>query len=393
MKSKLFLILIFLPFCSKSSDKSLLKFDPRTLDELIIPLSQIADNITYIPLDNSFPLGPINTASIFKFTKKSIYFSMARTGILEFNRDGKFIRNIGKIGRGPGEYNSSSRFSFDENSEIIYVLDRAVIGKPIKAYSHNGDFLKSVTLPDYCDNIQTIEFFNSKFLAFNYQTDSLTKFNWVVFDTLGKIVTRKPRTIPMFMSGWGGSFGTYKFGNNLYYWDTYNDTVFSIFPDFKYNASFIISPGEHRAPRAHIPNPFLLQQYMSINQIFETNHFWVISYFYKKQVLVLITKENSEVFVYNLESEQTSFGSRSKGGIGNDVDGGPLFFPQNYFEENGREYMVGLINPYEVKSYTKSSEFKNVNPKYPEKKKELEMLANRLKETDNPVIVIVRLKK
>jgi len=38
-------------------------------------------------------------------------------------------------------------------------------------------------------------------------------------------------------------------------------------------------------------------------------------------------------------------------------------------------------------------EFKNSSPEYPEKKKELEKLANTLKETDNPVLVLVRLKK
>ena len=32
-------------------------------------------------------------------------------------------------------------------------------------------------------------------------------------------------------------------------------------------------------------------------------------------------------------------------------------------------------------------------PKYPEKKKELEKLANSLKETDNQILMIVRLKK
>ena len=36
---------------------------------------------------------------------------------------------------------------------------------------------------------------------------------------------------------------------------------------------------------------------------------------------------------------------------------------------------------------------KTLLPKYPEKKKELEKLANSLKETDNPVLIIVRLKK
>jgi len=46
-----------------------------------------------------------------------------------------------------------------------------------------------------------------------------------------------------------------------------------------------------------------------------------------------------------------------------------------------------------LKEYIASNEFKESNPKYPERKKELEELVNGLKETDNPVLVLVRLKK
>ena len=38
-------------------------------------------------------------------------------------------------------------------------------------------------------------------------------------------------------------------------------------------------------------------------------------------------------------------------------------------------------------------EFQNLIPEYPEKKKELENLEVNLQETDNPVLVLVRLKE
>ncbi|HPI69015.1 MAG TPA: hypothetical protein PL003_07320 [Bacteroidales bacterium] len=43
-------------------------------------------------------------------------------------------------------------------------------------------------------------------------------------------------------------------------------------------------------------------------------------------------------------------------------------------------------------NHSKSETFKNIQPVYPEKKKEFEKLADSLKETDNPVLVLVRLK-
>jgi hypothetical protein len=46
-----------------------------------------------------------------------------------------------------------------------------------------------------------------------------------------------------------------------------------------------------------------------------------------------------------------------------------------------------------LKTRVSDSEFKTSIPKYPEKKKELEKLANSLKETDNPVLILVRLRE
>jgi hypothetical protein len=52
-----------------------------------------------------------------------------------------------------------------------------------------------------------------------------------------------------------------------------------------------------------------------------------------------------------------------------------------------------LIDAIDLKNHVASEAFKKSKPLYPEKKKELEKLANSLKETDNPVLVLVRLKE
>jgi hypothetical protein len=198
----------------------------------------------------------------------------------------------------------------------------------------------------------------------------------------------------MLKSGWGGSTGTYKFENKLFYWNTYNDTVFSILPDLSYRASLIFRPGDYRVPRSDF-SPFKQQvkQYMHIEQLFETSRFFAIRYFHKTPTFVLIDKKNRKSFLSYLESVEGSMDFRRNGGIVNDFDGGKMFLPESCFVENNREYLIGLLNSYQIKNHAGSSEFRNSTPKHPEKKKELEELANRLKETDNPVLVLVRLKK
>ena len=50
------------------------------------------------------------------------------------------------------------------------------------------------------------------------------------------------------------------------------------------------------------------------------------------------------------------------------------------------------IDAYIIKEHVASEASKNSNPKFPEKKKELEKLAASLDENDNPVLMLVKLK-
>jgi len=52
-----------------------------------------------------------------------------------------------------------------------------------------------------------------------------------------------------------------------------------------------------------------------------------------------------------------------------------------------------LVELKDLISHVRSDNFTSTSSKYPEKKKELEKLASSLKETDNPVLILVSLKK
>jgi hypothetical protein len=77
-------------------------------------------------------------------------------------------------------------------------------------------------------------------------------------------------------------------------------------------------------------------------------------------------------------------------GIINDLDGGPNIVPKTTKDDNT---IIAWIDPLKLKAHVASEAFKNSTPKFPQKKKDLEKLANSLKETDNPVLVLVKLKK
>lgn len=394
IRTKYLILFILLLISCKDQVNTLFKFDPRSIVANEISLSDIADEITYIPLDKCFQIGLIYN---FRIIKNSIYLSAKDIGILEFNREGKNVRKIGNIGRGPGEYTYCFDFTVDDNRETFYVMDQ----RNVKVYSKTGNFLRNVSLKDYGDNIASFELIDSKIIIYFMLQYGDPKYDWIVLDTLGNLITEKKRIIPEFKTNWLIQGGTYKFENMVTYWNPFTDTAFSVSPDLTYKASFIISPGEHRFPKIKFDSFEQFRQYLNIEQIFETNRFLILRYYYKKPTIALIDKKTRKSFLSFLEVENgNNIRPDYIGGFINDIDGGSMFQPggasarqESYFVENGREYIIGLIEPYKIKTCVASNEFKNSLPKYPEKKKELEKLANSLKETDNPVLMMVRLKK
>jgi hypothetical protein len=77
-------------------------------------------------------------------------------------------------------------------------------------------------------------------------------------------------------------------------------------------------------------------------------------------------------------------------GLVNDLDGGPNIIPITIKDDNT---VIAMLEAMELKRYVASDSFRKSNPKYPEKKAELERLANYLKETDNPIIILVSFNK
>lgn len=389
MRSKYLIIATLLATTCNSPDSELYHFDPQTTVTKEIYLSELADDIFYIPLDNSFPLGLIYEPKY--FNKNTIYLSALNSGIMEFDRRGKFLRKIGSIGRGPGEYTHYFNFSVDEKSESVYVMISSM--KIIKVYSKTGNFLRDISLKEFGDGADRIEIFNSHVFISSHLQFGGARYDWIILDTLGNLVKRKERTIPMFESGWLIGGGMYKFDNKIGLWSPFNDTVFSIQPDFTSQTSFLFSNGDHRLPRSHIDIDEI-KLYFNPYIVLETKRFIVLRYtFDSKATIALVDKNSWESYSTNMESGHAVIGTSYIGGIINDLDGGVRFQPENYFVEGNREYLTGLIDAFQIKELLSNNDFKNYLPNYPLKKKELESLSEQLTETDNQILMIVRLKK
>ncbi|MDX9727242.1 MAG: 6-bladed beta-propeller [Bacteroidales bacterium] len=398
MKSINFLCLILFISSCNGTGHNLYHIDPRSFNDNRITLSEIADDIKYIQLDNIIPIG---ITYAFKMTEEYIYLSIKDVGIVQYEHNGKFVRKVGSRGKGPGEYRYGMNFTVDELSGNVFVLDPGIV----KIYSPSGIFLKDISLKEYDGSLgfRDIEIYNSLLFFPDYLSTGHSKYCWVFLDTLGHFVSMKKNSVPPFKPGIEMVGGTYKFENNLFYYNYYNDTIFSISPDLSNSAAYLFAQGNHRWTDGKIEGldprstSFISQVYrlFRVGRMFETDKFIVVVFAYQERFAIcLIDKKTKKTFLANKYEETTGSNTKYKPYIINDLDGGmPLTEDLTYYAVNEKEYITTLINPINLKVHVSGNEFKNKVNIYPEKKKDLEKLANSLKETDNPVLVLVSLKK
>ena len=390
MKKFIFYLSAALLFSCNSEKKvnDVYLIDLQKFEEGNILLSDITNEIEYVSLDNQFPIGLTYS---YKITDNLIYASIQNVGLVSFFRNGKFNISYGKIGRGPEEYVYCLRFAVDEETGTVYVMDHKM--NDVEVYNHNGDYIRNLKLPKDDDGFQlnAIKFFESSLFMAQSINMGRGDHDWVILDTLGNILNGKRNPYPEFNGRMGGMATLSETKGNILYWDNFKDTVFHIHPDFDYSPICIISKGEHRFPMStekynpvedYIKNE---ANYMFLYTFLETNQSFFLQYELNRILkLAVFDKKSGTTTV----TEITDF----ENGIINDIDNGLAFVPEKHFEIGNNSYLTAFIQPYEIKAHVASEKFKKSTPKYPERKKDLEQLANNLDKDDNPVLMLVKLK-
>jgi len=377
----------------KCQEKGTLKIDPRKFGKKSFTLANIASETIYIPLSNKVKIGSINTLRI---TENAIYLSSGGTGannhslLFKFDKKGKDPIIIGGIGRGPGEYLLGDYFAVDEKNNKIYISSSFT--NSIQVFTTFGGFLREIKIRDL--KVGNIELLGSGYLFIEQKKlGAQTPYLWAIVDTLGNIASYKNNTCLPFRSNIGARDGFSKYKDDIIYWVDYNDTIFKISPNLEWHVLGTIVPGDYKRPHKYIPiTPDFLEkrlQYYSPHTFFETKHYILSRYNYQNRyAYVVLEKKNYETFINYFE-----WSTNTQGGIMNNIDGGLPFSPIFYYIEGNTEYLAGAFNTFQLKHYVASAKFKETIPKYPEKKKALEKLANSLDENDNPVLMLVKLKE
>ena len=367
----------------KNRNKDIFIFDLKDLDKTSIVKLLDLDviDIEYIPLqkDENALLG-----EFYELKADSHFFYINTDGkIYKYSSTGNYITQIGKKGKGPGEYNFCTDFAVDYNQNV-YIL--SMHEDKIFIYSPDGNFVKTIPCPK---NSTKLHCFERDILCFSENSYGLVENSFDLINYNGEIIKSFPNK---FKCDAGRSHGLFlnecaffESEGKLYIKEISSDTIF-VYENMNFFPEFIFSQGERSIPPEERNwNSFddfmkTASKYVSIWKLFQFGDFIYYEFRFKGKGYIFIgSKKNNQQLLANQNN-----------GLINDLDGGPNIWLKTTKDDNTA---ISWINAFELKAHVASEAFKNSTPKYPEKKKELEKLANSLKENDNPVLMLVRLKE
>lgn len=119
-------------------------------------LSSTLSHFDLIPLETNDSC-LISDIDVIKKRNNRYYIQSGRKSLHVFDENGKFLRKIGSIGEGPGEYSILSDFDVDKECVYLLALHKLYV------YDLSGEFQKEIRLKD---NVRTIKCVDGGFLTF-----------------------------------------------------------------------------------------------------------------------------------------------------------------------------------------------------------------------------------
>ncbi|QEC52444.1 6-bladed beta-propeller protein [Anseongella ginsenosidimutans] len=226
-----FIFCILLPSCNDNKRR---KPDTGKAGITIVDISKarslpaIGDaikEIQFIPLEtnDSSIVSTVNKAILYE---SEIYIlDKEQRSLKVFGKDGNYLRSIGSLGKGPGEFTIINDFIIDPREKKILILSNNEQG--IFEFSLQGKYIRSIKHRLYGNSFSRID--GKYYYHINQNVNDLSKhYNLIAVDSSGKVLDR---LFPFPKSFGGGlSFSGFIFKNKkgFLYSSALSDTIYQI---------------------------------------------------------------------------------------------------------------------------------------------------------------------
>ncbi|QIA08846.1 6-bladed beta-propeller [Draconibacterium halophilum] len=261
-------------------------------------LSLIAKSIEYIPLETTPEclIGDLSNAFI---TATDIFVYVYENICYRFNRQGKFINKIGRMGGGPGECMRTRDIAVDSINKWVYILDYDKIMK----YDYNGEFIESLNPESGAlggIKILMIEpqLFIISGLGYEYQEpgkrNSFAIFSELQKKYISKIACEKEDKIPFCIS----IPSVYNFNQQSFVKDFWSDTIYRVQTPLKLETYATLKLGKFKYRETEDKSILSGKKDNSDNLILEV-------YRLAESEKFIFIRTNKGVFIYDKVKEET----------------------------------------------------------------------------------------
>jgi len=351
-----------------------LKLPDRGADKLNV--SEFADTVLYIPLET-------NSQSLIKGIYRTQIIGEhillnCNDKLLLFSKSGKFIRQIGRKGKGPGEYNYVTDFVAVGDTIFISPSSKQTLIK----YTINGDFIEELSLPDQFRMTWFDMTHQKKFVSYQ----GLQSGNLYILDkdlrTIDAITINYNARANPFPTALIDRFDhTMQNGSErrLLFTDYMNDTIWDLSNGRK-EVGYVLNLGDKILPEKYRPERFGLEheQWMKVAvpyqkiKMVETPYFlFIFQKGWTEEDII-----NTTYIYYIAEKKIAKYETPY---IFDDLVGKQNLIPLY----SSSDCILATINPFELKE-----ELKKKTDRDSASSSWLEQMS-KVKEDDNPILVII----
>lgn len=401
------------------------------------PLSEFVSDIEYIPLEigDDCLIGEWDVYSRIIVTSSHIFVTGYRF-CYAFGRDGCFIGRIGSFGQGPGEYSMIRGLSIDENKQCLYIETLS----SLKEYSYDGVFHRSFEIPknliqlhdrlipNYMNNVYFVR--DNLFIGHIGNQMGNEKYNFQLINDFGQVVESFDNYVQFHRTNSSGSRSEnammpYRVSENIYVKELPNDTLYCLNEQNKLIPTFVFDLGQYTYSKqnredAKWTDPVFFDQMKvifvpnTLMPIVGTPNYVFFSYealnlsrkypFPERPERAVLPHANAQnvraidnerhLGIYDIIHQKTHLLDTDpvlrRPGLINDLDGSLPFWPKYYTLDNE---LVDIWQAYQMKEDLTDIYFATHEIKNPQVHQKLKELLKNLKEDDNPIVVIAKLKK
>lgn len=357
-----------------------------------INLSDIAEEVNYIPLqtDSNCLLA---RKPEYHFTEQYIFVEN-RDHVLVFDYTGKFIRKIGTPGKGPNEIDLIRKTVVNERDKTIALQTNW--SRKLLYFSFDGTFIESIPVPDimYMYTLGKDRFVIYDMCSSGYEDYflMLTNRNNDTLSTVKNHFKWENTTGSSYSISYWSFYPYYSYQDKPYFKSMYNDTVYTVTGD-NFVPAYYIDLGKYRLPDdARFENPVSMEKFRRVQNLYylasaveAAGYVFVTSFTYADSLPQNILHQPG-----NAESTFLVKEYGESAGFINDWDGGPEFWPEGKAND---QTLFMPVSPIKLMDMIGEGDFADTDVVYPDRKKELMNMIKGLKEEDNVVLMVVKLKR